>query len=99
MYTDAEGVPTGGQKSVYVDAAGRLWVSARPGFARADNPAAEHPRFVTYTTTQGLASNDTYGIAEDAWGRIYVATGRGLDRLDTQSTGIEAIRHYTYADG
>jgi signal transduction histidine kinase len=99
MFTDADGVPTGGQKVLFVDSAGRLWVSSRPGFARADDPTAGAPRFVSYTTAQDLASNDTYGVAEDAWGRIYVATGRGVDRLEPASGGIGAIRHYTSADG
>ena len=99
MFTDDPGVSKGGQKWVFVDSAGRLWVSARPGFARADNPAAERPLFVSYTTAQGLSSNDTYGVTEDTWGHIYVATGRGVDRFEPRSTGIGAIRHYTSADG
>jgi ligand-binding sensor domain-containing protein len=99
MFTDAEGVPKGGQKQLFADSAGRLWVSSRPGFARTDNATAASPRFVSYTTAQGLASNDTYGIAEDAFGRIYVATGRGIDRIEPGPANIGAIRHYTTADG
>jgi signal transduction histidine kinase/ligand-binding sensor domain-containing protein len=98
MFTDTEGVPRG-SKLVYVDSAGRLWASSRGGIGRSDNPTADFPRFVSYTTAQGLASNSVFGVTEDHWGRIYLATGRGLDRLNPQGSGIGAIRHYTSADG
>ena len=101
MFTNLEGVPAGGWKRLYVDSAGRLWVGARRGLGRTDNPTADTPQFVTYTTAQGLASNDIFGISEDRWGRIYVATGRGVDRLTPQvnSLAAGAIQQFTYADG
>lgn len=102
MFTNLEGVPPGGWKWLYVDSAGRLWVGARRGLGRADNPTDDRPRFVTYTIAQGLASNEIFGITEDRWGRIYVGTGRGVDRLTPQTggtTGAVAIQHFTNADG
>jgi signal transduction histidine kinase len=101
MFSNLAGVPAGGWKRLYVDSAGRLWVGARRGLGRTDNPTADTPQFVTYTTAQGLASNDIFGISEDRWGRIYVATGRGVDRLTPQANSLApgAIQHFTYADG
>jgi two-component sensor histidine kinase len=80
-----------------MDHKGRLWFgSLRGGLVRLDEPAAEQPRFVTYTTTNGLSSNGTGAITEDLQGRIYLATGRGLDQLDPD-TGH--FKHFTTADG
>jgi signal transduction histidine kinase len=70
--------------------------SFRSGLIRIDDPTAERPRFVTYTTADGLSSNEIAAVCEDRWGRIYVGTGRGIDRLDLQ-TG--RVKHYTTADG
>jgi ligand-binding sensor domain-containing protein/signal transduction histidine kinase len=101
MFTNLQGVPEGGWKRLYVDSAGRLWVGARRGLGRTDNPTADTPQFVTYTTAQGLASNEIFGITEDREGRIYVATGRGVDLLTPQASSLAAgdIQHLTYADG
>jgi len=101
MFSNLAGVPAGGWKRLYVDSAGRLWVGARRGLGRTDDPTADTPQFVTYTTAQGLASNDIFGISEDRWGRIYVATGRGVDRLTPQSGSPAAgdLQHFTHADG
>ena len=101
MFTNLEGVPPGGWKLLYVDSVGRLWVGARRGLGRTDNPTADTPQFVTYTTAQGLASDEIHGISEDRWGRIYVATGRGVDRLTPQVNNLAAgaIQHFTYSDG
>jgi len=92
-----DGFPQGMVLSIFSDHAGRLWAgTTRGGLVRIDDPAAEHPRFVVYTTKQGLSSNDVRAITEDHWGRIYFWTGRGVDRLNPE-TG--AVRHYTEADG
>ena len=102
MFTESDGVPAGGITSIYRDHAGRLWLtSSRSGLVRIENPAAEQPRFVSYTTAEGLSTNSTEAsatqlIVEDLQGYIYVGTGRGLDRLDP-TTGH--FRHFTSADG
>jgi signal transduction histidine kinase len=64
--------------------------------SRLDNPTTDRPRFVTYTTADGLSSNEVWSITEDRWGRIYLGTARGVDRLDPV-TG--RIKRYTTADG
>jgi signal transduction histidine kinase len=84
-------------RDLHVDHSGRLWVAtSRGGVARIDDPAAEHPRFVTYTTVQGLASDQATCVVEDQQNRIYIGTPQGVDRLDPTSGHI---KHYTVADG
>ncbi|MEK6304354.1 MAG: two-component regulator propeller domain-containing protein, partial [Acidobacteriota bacterium] len=97
FFTDRDGVPAGSVRGLYLDSAGRLWIaSSEGGAARVDDPNADHPRFDTYTTGNGLSSNQATCVTEDRWGKIYIGTGRGLDRLDPLSG---SIRHYTTADG
>jgi hypothetical protein len=47
------------------------------GLSRVDDPKADRPHFITYTTAEGLSSNDVLCVTEDQWGRIYIGTGRG----------------------
>jgi ligand-binding sensor domain-containing protein/signal transduction histidine kinase len=96
-FTADDGVPASQIRNLLVDSAGRLWVpSTRGGLSRIDDPAAERPKLVTYTTADGLSSNEITVVSEDQWGRIYIGTGRGIDRLDL-ATG--STKHYTTADG
>jgi signal transduction histidine kinase len=91
------GLPPGAITDIHRDQAGRLWLaSSRSGLIRVDESDSDRPRFVSYTTAQGLSSNRTDVIVEDAQGRIYIGTGRGIDRLDP-ATG--RIRQFTTADG
>ena len=97
FFTATDGLPPGAIVNIHVDRSGRLWLaSARGGLVRVDDPGAERPTFVSYTTTQGLSSNNTEVITEDADGHIYVGGGHGLDRLDPR-TG--RVKHFTTADG
>lgn len=92
-----DGLPPGSVMNFHTDRAGRLWLtSARSGLVRVDDPAAERPVFINYTTAEGLSSNNADAITEDLRGRIYVSTGRGLDQLDPE-TG--RVKHFTTADG
>ena len=96
-FAGAEGVPAGQIRKILVDSSGRLWAATyQSGLCRMDDPAAERPRLVAYTTADGLSSNEITTVSEDKWGRIYISTGRGIDRLDPR-TGH--IKHYTTADG
>ena len=97
FFTGKDGLPPGSVANLHTDRAGRLWLtSAQSGLIRIDDPGAERPVFINYTTADGLSSNGTEAITEDSYGRIYVSTGRGLDRLDP-STG--RFKHFTTADG
>jgi ligand-binding sensor domain-containing protein/two-component sensor histidine kinase len=96
-FAKSEGVPPGMVRGFYLDHAHRLWIATgEGGVARVDQPAAEHPAFVTYSAANGLCSNQATCVTEDNWGMIYIGTGRGLDKLDP-ATGH--IRHYSTADG
>jgi ligand-binding sensor domain-containing protein len=95
--SEADGVPPGFIRQLHLDHAGRLWIaSTRGGLGRIDKPSEARPRFVVYTTAEGLSNNTILCLTEDQWGRIYACTGHGVDRLDP-TTG--RIRHYTSADG
>ena len=97
LFTSEHGLPAGKIYGLYLDHAGRLWfASTLGGLGRLDDPSAERPRFVTYTTAEGLSSNSINCITEDRFGRLYVGTARGLDRLDPESGHIKP---YTAADG
>jgi ligand-binding sensor domain-containing protein/signal transduction histidine kinase len=96
-FTAAHGLPPGAIMAIHVDHSGRLWLaSERGGLVRVDDAAAARPRFITYTTTQGLASNRTEVLTEDVSGHIYIGGGHGLDRLDPL-TGH--VKHFTTTDG
>jgi ligand-binding sensor domain-containing protein/two-component sensor histidine kinase len=97
LFTAAEGVPEGTIRSLYLDHSGRLWIATSVGgLGRLDDPSAEHPRFKSYTTADGLSSNEVWCMTEDNLGHVYIGTGRGLDRLEP---GTGYIKHYTSADG
>lgn len=97
FFDEADGLPPGTIRSLYLDHANRLWIaSSIGGLVRVDNPTSAPPQFVTYTTASGLSSNDVWCITEDSQGLLYIGTGRGLDRLDPQ-TG--RVKHYTTSDG
>ena len=97
FFSVADGLPPGSIMNIYLDHAGRLWLaSARGGLIRIDDPGAERPSFINYTTARGLSSNDTEVITEDVDGHIYVGGGYGLDRLDP-ATGH--VKHFTTAEG
>ena len=97
FFTASDGLPPGPIMNIYLDHAGRLWLaSARSGLIRIDDPGAERPSFINYTTAQGLSSSNNEVITEDVDGHIYVGGGHGLDRLDP-ATG--RVKHFTTADG
>jgi ligand-binding sensor domain-containing protein/signal transduction histidine kinase len=95
--TVEDGVPAGWMRAFHVDDAARLWIaSSRGGIARVDDPAAERPAFVAYTTAEGLSSDNVWSVTSDRWGRVYAGTVRGVDRIDP-ATGH--VKHFTSTDG
>src|SRR4029077_8921557 len=93
LVNPAGGWPAGVMTSLFLDQAGRLWITNnRAGISRIDDPKTDHPKLITYTMAEGLSSNDTRCVTEDEWGRIYVGTVRGVDRLDLATN---RIKHYT----
>jgi ligand-binding sensor domain-containing protein/two-component sensor histidine kinase len=97
IFTQAEGVPAGWTRDLYVDQKGRLWLASyNDGLLRVDNPNAENLQLQRYTTADGMSSASASCITEDAFGRIYTGSPRGIDRL-TPETG--QIENFTTADG
>src|SRR5581483_8275915 len=93
----AEGIPGGIVQGLYCDRQGRLWVATNgKGAARIDDPAADIPHVVGYTTADDMASDNLNCFAEDKWGRLYLGTSRGVDRLDLPAN---RSRHFTTSDG
>ena len=92
-----EGLPETTARALFIDSRGWLWIGlSSGGLSMTTDPRAERPKFVNYSTRNGLANNAVWILAEDDFGRIYASTGKGLDRIDP-STG--QIRHFTAADG
>lgn len=97
LMEQTDGLPETDPRSFFIDHRGWLWIGLRyKGVSMTTEPAAEHPRFLNYSTQTGLASDTVWSITEDDAGRMYFGTERGLDRLDP-ATG--RIRHFTTADG
>jgi signal transduction histidine kinase/ligand-binding sensor domain-containing protein len=97
LFGPEDGLPLGLIASLYLDQSRRLWVvSSSDGVARIEDPGAESPAFVCYSTADGLSSNVVFSISEDLWGRMYFRTARGVDRLNPVS---KTIKRYTAADG
>lgn len=86
-------------RSLFVDAAGRLWIAASRGLIRIDDPSRDDPHWTVYGTAAGLASSYIASVVEDSSGRIYAATGRGVDSFVPQANGLGPVKHYTSADG
>lgn len=96
-FTTEDNLPDGLITALYSDHAGRLWIaSSNGGIARVDDPTAARPRFVRYTTKEGLSSNNARCLTEDLAGHIYIGTVRGVDRLNPETGNVT---HYTVADG
>jgi signal transduction histidine kinase/ligand-binding sensor domain-containing protein len=97
LFTVDDGLPPGAIMNILLDQSGRLWLaSALSGLVRIDDPSAEHPEFVNYTTSEGLSSNNVLVVVDDLAGRIYAGGGHGLDVLDPARGGI---KHFTTVDG
>lgn len=96
-FTTSDGLPKGSFDSLYFDAAGTLWGSARGGgLFHIENPDSERPRVVTFSEATGLASNDVSCVTGDAAGRIYAGGYKGVDRLDPSSG---ELLHFSVSDG
>jgi ligand-binding sensor domain-containing protein/signal transduction histidine kinase len=97
FFGTADGVPPGFIADLHLDRAGRLWLaSSSGGAARIDGAESATPRFVPFTTAQGLTTNAARCLTDDAAGRLYIGTSRGIDRLDPR-TG--RVLSFTTADG
>lgn len=92
-----DGIPPGYISDFTTDAKGRLWIATTSrGLFRVDEPNADAPMFVNFSTAQGLLSNEANCLTKDKFGRIYIGTGRGLNQLNPETNNIKV---FTQADG
>lgn len=97
MFAAGDDTPSGSRWAMLLDHCGHLWIaSSSSGLTRVDNPSAEVPKFVSYTTRQGLSSDLISSLTEDHSGRIYIGSERGVDVLDPVSG---RVLHLTASDG
>jgi signal transduction histidine kinase/streptogramin lyase len=67
----------------FADRKGRLWISTvDAGVFMTETPASAQPRFIQYTTANGLLNDYVEAVCEDDAGRMWFATMRGLCWLD-----------------
>lgn len=97
QFTAADGIPKGLVSNMLSDKKGRFWLAmGSRGLFRIDNPYDDAPKFVNFSTAEGLSSNRTLCLTEDDFGRIYVGTGRGINRLELER---KRVKIFTQADG
>jgi signal transduction histidine kinase/ligand-binding sensor domain-containing protein len=91
------GVPAAHTRSLYRDSGGRLWAATTGGGLLAvEDPAGERPRFVRYSTADGLTTDHVRCVTDDGRGRLYLGTAVGVDRFDPAT---RTVVHYTTDDG
>jgi signal transduction histidine kinase/ligand-binding sensor domain-containing protein len=91
-----DGLPETDPRCFLIDSRGWLWIGMRSrGVSMTQEPGAEYPRFINYSTAQGLSSTAVWSLAEDDFGRIYFGTDKGLDQFDPNTN---QWRHYTSKD-
>ncbi len=97
IMTEAEGVPSGWIRDLFLDSRGRLWIaSTNSGVWRIDDLNADNFEFIKYTPANGLTSISNASVAEDEFGRIYIGSWHGIDRLNPDTGQVE---NFTIADG
>ncbi len=97
QFTGADGIPKGLVSNMLSDKKGRVWLATGSrGLFRIDNPYDDAPKFVNFSTAEGLSSNRTLCLTEDDFGRIYVGTGRGINRIEPE---MQRVKIFTQADG
>ena len=70
----------------FTDRQGRLWIStADHGVLMTTAPQSAQPRFVNYTTANGLGHNQVDALCEDEDGTMWFGTVLGLYRLEEQT--------------
>ena len=92
-FTAEDGIPNGAISKMLSDKNGHFWLSTLSrGLFRVDNPNDSAPKFVNFSTADGLSSNQTLCLTEDNFGRIYVGTGRGLNRIEPETGRVKIYR-------
>ncbi len=99
VFDRLEGIPESpiNPRCLFQDSRGWLWVGTRfKGVSVTREPSAPRPRFVNYSSANGLESDVVWSITEDETGLIYLGTAKGLAQLDPTSG---RVRHFTTEEG
>jgi len=97
IFDEGDGVPPGFVGDLHLDRTGNVWAATQGGgLVRIEHPESESPRFVRYTTREGLTTDSLRCVTEDEEGRILIGTSRGIDRLDP---GTGGVRSFSTEDG
>ncbi|MDR0658196.1 MAG: response regulator [Mediterranea sp.] len=75
---------------------GTIWVGSNGYGIYNYLEEGDHPRFVSYTTAQGLINNNVRGILEDDRARLWISTNNGLSCFDRSAN---SFMNYTREDG
>jgi ligand-binding sensor domain-containing protein/signal transduction histidine kinase len=79
-------------RQILLDRKGRLWVATvKYGVYRIDDPTADVPHAIRFTSREGLASDDVNCIVEDRWGRLWFGTTAGLSRFDPETEKVNTL--------
>jgi len=85
--------------SAYEDEEGNMWFGTYGGGINKLTPDQQNsskPRFINYTTADGLASNIIYGIEGDGNNNLWLSTDNGLSLLNYET---DKIQNYDASDG
>ena len=97
VFTEADGLPGGWIRDLYVDGKNRLWLANnKVGVLRFDDVNDDKLNFTRYSKADGLSSAGAYCVTEDAFDRIYIGSARGVDRLNPDTGQVE---NFSTADG
>jgi signal transduction histidine kinase/ligand-binding sensor domain-containing protein len=81
-FTQNDGIPAGGIRSITEDNAGRIWIGTRYGGVA----VFDDGRFTTISTQNGLLSNHVRSIARDSTGVMWLGTSLGPMFVEGQDT-------------
>ena len=94
-FGESHGLPNAMTRSLHRDAQDRLWAATTGGGLIRVEPG-ETPRFVRFSTADGLPTDHVRCLTDDGAGRLYLGTANGVVRFDPDD---RTVTHYTTADG
>lgn len=95
-YTAADGIPSGGIRSIFEDRRGAIWISFVNGLVRVDDG-----RLVTVTAENGLPPRIVPSLLEDDEGYLWVGVAAGaavirIDPREVDQVGVDPLHQIRY---